>query len=104
MYQPNKIYVGNISYSVTEADLNDIFSKFGQLEEVAIIREKETQRSKGFAFIRFRTAEEAQDSLCLNGTEIMGRMVVVNIAHRGTDPKVRDLHLRARYKDMGILI
>ena len=104
MLQPNKIYVGNIAYSVTEADLNDIFSKFGPLEEVCVIRESETGRSKGFAFIRFETAEQAQDALCLNGTKMKGRMIVVNIAHTQVNSRLCDMRLRAEYKNMGIHI
>lgn len=104
MFQQNKIYIGNLPYSLTEVDLNDLFSKFGALEEVAIIREKESQRSKGYAFIRFAKANHARDSLCLNGTVLKGRTVVVSIAHQNSSSTGRHDRLRSKYTEEGILI
>ena len=76
----SKIYVGNLPYSVTEQDLTDMFSKFGVTKQVNLITDKETRRSKGFAFVTFETAEAAQASLQLDNNEIDGRKLRVNLA------------------------
>lgn len=76
----SKIYVGNLPYSVTEQDLTDMFSKFGATKQVNLITDKETRRSKGFAFVTFETAEAAQASLQLDNNEIDGRKLRVNLA------------------------
>jgi len=76
----SKIYVGNLPYSATEQELTDLFGKFGQIKQVSLIIDKETGRSKGFAFITFETAESAQSSLALDNTELNGRKLRVNLA------------------------
>lgn len=76
----SKIYVGNLPYSVTEQDLADMFSKFGVTKQVNLITDKETRRSKGFAFVTFETAEAANASLSLDNHEIDGRKLRVNLA------------------------
>ena len=76
----SKIYVGNLSYGVTEQDLNQLFSKYGVVKQVSLIMDRETGRSKGFAFVTFETAEAAQASLQLDNNEIDGRKVRVNLA------------------------
>ena len=63
-----KIYVGNMSYDVTEEDLRQVFGKFGQVESVAIINDKITNRPKGFGFVEMATSEAAQAAItALNG-------------------------------------
>ncbi|MCD8524894.1 MAG: RNA-binding protein [Gammaproteobacteria bacterium] len=76
----SKIYVGNLPYSATEQELTEQFGKFGQIKQVNLIIDKETGRSKGFAFITFETAESAQSSLALDNTELNGRKLRVNPA------------------------
>lgn len=76
----SKIYVGNLPYSVTEQDLSEMFGKFGPIKQVNLITDKETRRSKGFAFVTFETAEAAQASLQLDNSEIDGRKLRVNPA------------------------
>ncbi|MES2204146.1 MAG: RNA-binding protein [Pseudomonadota bacterium] len=76
----SKIYVGNLPYSVTEQDLTDMFSKFGPTKQVNLITDKETRRSKGFAFVTFETAEAANASLQLDNNEVDGRKLRVNLA------------------------
>jgi len=78
--QQNKLYVGNFPYSVDESQLREMFSSFGQIEEIALIKDKETGRSKGFAFITFATQKAAETALSLNGKEIEGRAIKVNMA------------------------
>lgn len=76
-----KIYVGNLAYSTSDQDLKDLFSKFGEIEDVRIITDRESGRSKGFGFVTFTSAQSAQDSLAADGTEFQGRKIRVNIAN-----------------------
>ena len=75
-----KIYVGNLSYSVTEHDLRQFYSEFGSISEVIIPQDRETGRVRGFAFVSFESQAEAQNALLTNGKEFMGRTLKVNIA------------------------
>lgn len=75
-----KIYVGNLSYDTTGEDLSELFGKFGQIAEVKLITDRDTGRSKGFAFITFAQDEPLEDALALNGTEYQGRRLKVNTA------------------------
>jgi RNA recognition motif-containing protein len=75
------IYVGNLSYDVTEDLLNTEFSKYGAVESVRIIIDKDSGRSKGFGFVEMPSAQEAQAAMtALNGTEVAGRAITVNEA------------------------
>ena len=75
-----KIYVGNLSFNTTEKDLETEFSKYGEIEEVKLISDMETGRSKGFAFITYKTPEAMEASLAKNGEEMDGRALRVNKA------------------------
>lgn len=77
----SKIYVGSLAYSVSSDDLSDFFGKFGEIAEVKLIIDRETNRSKGFAFITFAEDKSAQDALSADGQEIQGRKIRVNIAN-----------------------
>ena len=75
------IYVGNLSYEVTEAELNTVFSDYGSVKRVHIPSDRETGRPRGFAFVEMET--EAQESSAidtLDGAEWMGRSLKVNQA------------------------
>ncbi len=75
------IYVGNLSYKVEESELKESFEEFGEVSSVKIITDKYSGRSKGFGFIEMVNEEEAKAAINeLNGKEIDGRQVVVNIA------------------------
>jgi len=75
------IYVGNMSYNVTEEDLKQAFEPFGEVESVRIIRDMYSGRSKGFGFVEMPGKSEAQSAIeSLNGKELMGRTVKVNEA------------------------
>jgi cold-inducible RNA-binding protein len=78
--QQNKLYVGNFPYSVDEAQLREMFSSFGQIEDIALIKDRETGRSKGFAFITFASQQAAESALSLNGKDVDGRALKVNMA------------------------
>lgn len=76
-----KLYLGNLSYGVTEADLKAELSQFGQIESVAIIKDKFSGRSKGFGFVEMASRTEAQAAIDgLNGKEFKGRALKVNEA------------------------
>lgn len=75
------IYVGNLAYGTTEEDLNKIFSNFGEVSKVSIIKDKETGRSKGFGFVEMSDNSAAQAAINgLNDTDIGGRNAKVNEA------------------------
>ncbi len=78
--QQNKLYVGNLSYSVGETQLKDLFAPYGEINEVTLIEDRETGRSKGFAFITFATSEAAEKALEQDGKEYDGRPLKVNAA------------------------
>ena len=75
------IYVGNLPYSTTEADIHEIFAGFGDVQTVKIITDRETGRSKGFGFVEMASAAEATAAIdALHGQDLGGRDMVVNIA------------------------
>lgn len=77
----SKLYVGNISFQTTEADLTDTFSGFGSVVSVKIIQDRDTGRSRGFGFVEMGSPEEAQTAIeGLDGKEVGGRNLKVNIA------------------------
>lgn len=76
-----KLYVGNLPYSVTEEELNTLFTQAGTVKSVALILDRETKRSKGFAFVEMATQEDMQNAInTFNGREFKGRPLTVNIA------------------------
>jgi cold-inducible RNA-binding protein len=76
-----KIYVGNLSYEVTEQDLRQEFEAFGGVDSVSIISDKFTGRPKGFAFIEMSSKDEAEAAITsLNGKVLNERAIVVNEA------------------------
>lgn len=76
----NKIYVGNLSYSLDEAALRASFTEFGEITDIAFPKDRVTGRPRGFAFITFADAKSAEGALKLDGQEIAGRKVVVKFA------------------------
>jgi RNA recognition motif-containing protein len=82
------IYVGNLSYSVTEDDLRQAFEAFGQVASVSIIKDKFSNQSKGFGFVEMPSQEEAQAAISgMNGKDIKGRAMNVNEARPRTDDR-----------------
>ena len=81
-----RLYVGNVAFSSTEESLKAAFSQFGQVDEVAIITDRETGRSRGFAFITMANASDGQTAIEeLNGQEVDGRSISVNEARPKQD-------------------
>ncbi|MFQ5903119.1 MAG: RNA recognition motif domain-containing protein [Candidatus Binatia bacterium] len=76
-----KLYVGNLSYSVVETKLQELFAQHGSVVSVRIITDKFSGRSKGFGFVEMGSNEEAERATAaLNGTEFEGRAIVVSEA------------------------
>lgn len=76
-----KLYVGNLSFNTSEAELRDAFGAFGSLTDVYVAMDRETGRPRGFAFVTFSTAEESQLAAeKMNGAELDGRQLTVNEA------------------------
>lgn len=76
----NKIYVGNLPFQTTEQELEGEFKPFGEIKEIALIRDRYSNEFKGFAFITFATPASAQQALEANGKDFMGRAMKVSIA------------------------
>jgi RNA recognition motif-containing protein len=82
------IYIGNLSYEVTEEDLQQAFEAFGQVESVNIIKDKFSGRSKGFGFVEMPDKANAQSAIKeLNGKELKGRTLNVNEARPRTESR-----------------
>lgn len=81
-----KLYVGNLSYSVTDHDLLKLFEPHGTVESAQVIMDRDTGRSKGFGFVEMGSDQEAQAAInALNGQESGGRALVVNEARPKTE-------------------
>lgn len=86
-----KLFVGNLAYSVTDQDLTDFFASEGNVVSAVVIKDRETDRSKGFGFVEFETSEEAQNAIKnLNEKDLNGRAVSVNEARPREDRRPRD--------------
>jgi RNA recognition motif-containing protein len=77
----NKLYVGNLPFSATEAELTEAFSQCGTVASAKIITDRETGRSKGFGFVEMSTDAEAAEAITkFNGADYAGRAMTVNEA------------------------
>ena len=75
------IFIGNLSYNVTEGDLRQAFEIFGQVASATVIKDEQSGRSKGFGFVEMPVQAEAQSAIeALNGTALKGRTITVNEA------------------------
>jgi RNA recognition motif-containing protein len=73
------IYVGNLSWSMTDDDLSNLFSQYGTVSSAKILKEKNTGRSKGFGFVEMEDEEAAKTAIAtLNESEVQGRKLIVN--------------------------
>lgn len=76
-----KLYVGNLGYSVSSSELQELFGRFGTVESAQVIEDRESGRSKGFGFVEMSSDEEAQAAIQgLNGQDHGGRPLTVNEA------------------------
>ena len=77
-----KLFVGNISFETTEADLRSVFAPFGEISDVKVVTDRVTGRSRGFAFVEMAHSEEAAKAVTgLQGSQVAGRALTVNEAH-----------------------
>lgn len=76
-----KIYVGNLNFSVRDAELAEVFGEFGTVSSAKVIMDRDTDRSKGFGFVEMSTSDEAAEAIeALNGKELNGRPMNVSEA------------------------
>jgi RNA recognition motif-containing protein len=75
-----KLYVGNLSFNSTEADLKDLFGRHGTVESAAVIMDRETGRSRGFAFVEMEDSAAEKAMRALDGADLGGRTLKVNEA------------------------
>lgn len=82
-----RLYVGNLSYSVTNASLEELFSQFGAVSSAEVVQDRDTGRSKGFGFVEMADENGAQEAIRgLNEKEVEGRPLTVNEA-RPREPR-----------------
>jgi cold-inducible RNA-binding protein len=80
------IFVGNLDFSTSEADLRQAFETFGQVDRVSIMTDRDTGRSRGFGFVEMSSAEEGEKAIAaLNGSQLGGRTLNVNEARPKTE-------------------
>ena len=81
-----KLYVGNLSYNTSEDDLRDLFAQAGTVKSATLIRDRDTGRSKGFAFVEMGTQQEAEKAISqFHGTQFQDRTLTVNMARPRED-------------------
>src|SRR5437867_4204314 len=77
----SKLYVGNLSYNISEDDLRELFSQAGEIKDVQLIMDRDTRRPKGFGFVEYMTQADAEKAIQMfNDHELDGRRLTVNIA------------------------
>ncbi len=94
--QKNKLFVGNLPFSTTEEQLQEMFSEYGEIASVQLITDRQTGRSRGFAFVEYTNEEDAQKAIeAMDQQELEGRTIAVNVA-RPRRPR-RDYNNRSGY-------
>ena len=82
-----RIYIGNLAYETREEELRSEFEVYGEVQEVTVVRDRDTGRSRGFGFVEMPTSTEAESAIsALNGREVGGRTLTVNEA-RARQPR-----------------
>ncbi len=75
------IYVGNLTFNTTSADLRKMFAEFGEVTKAQVVEDRDTGRSRGFGFVEMASADEANKAIgALNGKSVDGRQLTVNLA------------------------
>jgi len=93
-----KLYVGNLSFGVTGQMLTELFSQHGKVGDAVVIKDKFTNKSRGFGFVEFESSEDAQNAMnALNGTGYEGRNLTINEARERTDSNRGKKNFRKRY-------
>ena len=82
------IYIANLSYGVNDADLKELFQEYGEISSANVIKDRDTGRSRGFAFVEMPNDSEALQAIKeLNGAEYDGKVITVNTAKPKTDKR-----------------
>ena len=77
----SKLYVGNLSFSTNDQELEQAFSEFGEVVSATVVKDRHTDRSRGFGFVQFKNDDDADKAIeMLNGKDFAGRDLVVNEA------------------------
>ncbi len=85
-----KLYVGGLSYSVTDSQLEQLFAGQGKVESAKVVMDRDSDRSRGFGFVEMSTQEEAEKAIAaLNGTQHEGRSLTVNMSKPREDRPAR---------------
>ncbi|NDV60101.1 RNA-binding protein [Bacteroides sp. 519] len=80
------IYISGLSYGINDADLNDLFAEYGEITSAKVIKDRETGRSRGFAFVEMTNDAEGQKAIDeLNGVEFDGKVIAVSVARERTE-------------------
>ncbi|MBI3589908.1 MAG: RNA-binding protein [Candidatus Melainabacteria bacterium] len=83
-----KLFVGSLSFEITDLDLEDLFKQYGEVLSAKVIVDRDSGRSRGFGFVEMSSDGSAQSAIDgLNGTEVKGRTVNVSIAKERTDDR-----------------
>ncbi len=94
-----KLFVGGLSWNTTEDDLRESFSKFGEIEDVKILFDRDTGKSRGFGFITFNEDESADNAISeMNGSELDGRTIKVDNA---IEKKRNSFNKRKKFSSYG---
>ena len=81
-----KIFVGNLSFQVTDFELNDLFKQYGEVTSAKVVVDRMTGRSRGFGFVEMNSDDGAQSAVdSLNGTEVNGRAINVSFAREKSE-------------------
>ncbi len=93
-----KLYVGNLSYGTTDADLETLFAEYGAIQSARVVIDRDTNRSKGFGFVEMDNAGEAKEAIsALDGANFQNRTIKVNEARPREDRPRRDSRPPRRY-------
>ncbi|XP_041086844.1 cold-inducible RNA-binding protein B-like isoform X1 [Polyodon spathula] len=85
MSDEGKLFVGGLSFDTNEQSLEDVFSKYGHVSEVVVIKDRETGRSRGFGFVTYENTEDAKDAMmAMNGKSVDGRQIRVDQAGKSS--------------------
>jgi len=83
-----KLFVGSLSFEITDLDLEDLFKQYGEVLSAKVIMDRDSGRSRGFGFVEMSSEGSAQSAIdAINGTEVKGRAVNVSIAKERTDDR-----------------
>lgn len=90
MSDEGKLFVGGLNFDTDEQSLEQLFSKYGEVRDVLVIKDKDTHKSRGFGFVTFENPDDARDALAMNGKSVDGRQIRVDQAGKGSGGRSRN--------------